>query len=306
MRLEQLEYILEIAKTNSINIASRNLYVSQPALSKAIKQLEQELGIDLLTRTVEGVKLTENGKAVLPIIKDVLNKVDELQGLSTELRNEKNRSIKTQFTIYTVPIILDTFLYVALKKMKELFPLTNITTQLVASAEIKDMPVSDFNDILLLVNMNKNMDDTIEHLGLSHERLFEEKLSIIVSKNSPLATKKIISIEQVLNYEQIFPYNRFDQEKNYMKFANRKEPIKTLMKTNNLRVIKNELLANKNAVYITYKMLVKKDFSNNENFLSIPIKNVECQFFCLYNDKNANLPIFSELFKALRNARDDM
>ena len=51
MRIEQLKYVVEIAKTKSINQAAANLYLSQPNLSKAVKALEEELGCVLIQRT---------------------------------------------------------------------------------------------------------------------------------------------------------------------------------------------------------------------------------------------------------------
>lgn len=67
MRLEQFESLIEIANSNSISIAAQNLYISQPALSRSIKGLEDELGVPLLSRTVDGVRLTPecSGQAFL-------------------------------------------------------------------------------------------------------------------------------------------------------------------------------------------------------------------------------------------------
>ena len=62
MRLEQLEYLCEIAKRKSMNLASNKLYVSQQTLSTAIKNLEKELDTKLLERTYHGVFPTEIGQ----------------------------------------------------------------------------------------------------------------------------------------------------------------------------------------------------------------------------------------------------
>lgn len=74
MRLEQLQYFIEIAHTKSISIAAEHLYVTQPALSRAIKALEDELGVILFTRTVEGAFLTKEGETLLPEILEILQK----------------------------------------------------------------------------------------------------------------------------------------------------------------------------------------------------------------------------------------
>ena len=62
MRIEQLLYLSEIAKTHSISIAANNLFVSQPAISTAIKKLEEELDVTLFSRSKNGVFLTPIGE----------------------------------------------------------------------------------------------------------------------------------------------------------------------------------------------------------------------------------------------------
>jgi|GEM_PF-1651253 Transcriptional regulator len=309
MKLEQLLYLREICKCKSITDASKNLYISQPALSKAITLLEQDLGITLLTRTVTGTHLTQEGERLMPIITDIINEVDNLLAKSVEIneeiKNETNKIIKGKFTVYTVPNIMDTFLYKALKMMEEHFPLVQITPNLIEASEAQFLPVGCFNDIIILVNLNNNLGEVIQSLNLNYEVLFSDKLCVVVNNASPLTKIKTISIEQVMNYELIFSYNRFDQKTNYMRFANRTKPIKMLMKTNNVKVIMEELSRNQKAVYITHSMLSKKDF-NNGGFATIPIKNIKCEFFCLYNTESPNMPIIREFFKLLRYARNEI
>lgn len=61
LTLQQLRYITEVVECGSINAASQNLYVSQPALSTAIKDAEQELGIEIFNRSNRGITLTQEG-----------------------------------------------------------------------------------------------------------------------------------------------------------------------------------------------------------------------------------------------------
>ena len=66
MTLQQLNYIITISEIGSINRAAEKLYVSQPSLTSAIKELEKELGIVLFNRTARGVTLTAEGVDFLP------------------------------------------------------------------------------------------------------------------------------------------------------------------------------------------------------------------------------------------------
>lgn len=65
MHIEQLKYIVEVTKTRSISIAAQNLHVSQSTISKAITNLEQELGINLFTRSRLGAIPTAEGKNII-------------------------------------------------------------------------------------------------------------------------------------------------------------------------------------------------------------------------------------------------
>ena len=61
MRLEQISYFLSVAEHGNITAAARSLYISQPALSKQITLLEQEIGLPLFERQARGVTLTRAG-----------------------------------------------------------------------------------------------------------------------------------------------------------------------------------------------------------------------------------------------------
>lgn len=67
MTLVQFKYVLEIAKTGSVNQAANNLFVSQSVLSNALKTLEKELGQLIFYRMTTGMQLTPFGRTLLPI-----------------------------------------------------------------------------------------------------------------------------------------------------------------------------------------------------------------------------------------------
>jgi DNA-binding transcriptional LysR family regulator len=74
--LRQLRYFVAVAERESFSRAARDLTLSQPALSEAIRRLELELGADLLTRSSRGVALTPAGAALLPGARDVLARTE--------------------------------------------------------------------------------------------------------------------------------------------------------------------------------------------------------------------------------------
>ena len=81
MQLSQMCYFLEIAKTGNISAAARNLYLSQPSLSQAIRSLEEELGIPLLIRHSKSVSLTDAGEQFALHAERIVGSTDQLSDL---------------------------------------------------------------------------------------------------------------------------------------------------------------------------------------------------------------------------------
>ena len=79
MNLLHLKYAVEVAKTKSISKAAENLYMGQPNLSRAIKELEDSLGVTLFSRTSKGISLTPDGEEFLQYAKRILTQVDQVE-----------------------------------------------------------------------------------------------------------------------------------------------------------------------------------------------------------------------------------
>lgn len=74
MRLEQLEYFVETAKQHTMSGAAQELSISPQNISKAISQLERELGATLFSRSKQGVTLTPIGESVFAVAAEILDK----------------------------------------------------------------------------------------------------------------------------------------------------------------------------------------------------------------------------------------
>jgi DNA-binding transcriptional LysR family regulator len=90
VRIEQLEYLAEVARLGSFRRAAQVLHISQPALSESVRSLERELGIDLLERGRHGATVSASGRELLPHILTVLDSVDRLR----QAAGEQHRSIR--------------------------------------------------------------------------------------------------------------------------------------------------------------------------------------------------------------------
>lgn len=81
MNTQYLRYAIEVEKTHSITKAAQNLFMGQPNLSKAIRQLEQDVGITIFNRTAKGVEVTPKGAEFLSYASSILSQIDELESL---------------------------------------------------------------------------------------------------------------------------------------------------------------------------------------------------------------------------------
>ena len=98
MNLLHMKYAVEVADTHSLNKAAKRLYVGQPNLSRAIKELESSLGITIFERSSEGVLLTPDGEIFIRHAKSILKQIESVQFLTSFRRITGSASFVTQKT----------------------------------------------------------------------------------------------------------------------------------------------------------------------------------------------------------------
>lgn len=97
MNINQLKYVLEVAASSSMREASTKLYVSQPALSASIHELEEELGILIFERTNKGITITDAGREFLSYAKKAVGQYEILEERYLSKDSDKERfSVSTQ------------------------------------------------------------------------------------------------------------------------------------------------------------------------------------------------------------------
>lgn len=94
MTIQNMRYIIEIARCKSISKAAKTLYMTQSALSNAVKETEEELGIQIFTRTNHGVILSYDGEDFITYCKEIVTKVDYVQE-----RYQKRAAQHTSFSV---------------------------------------------------------------------------------------------------------------------------------------------------------------------------------------------------------------
>ena len=95
MNIQHLRYVVEVAKTGSLNKAAETLFIAQPNLSRAIKELERDINIVIFERTAKGMRLTADGEKFITDAQKVLHEIDEMERSVKEYASDKKR-----FSVY--------------------------------------------------------------------------------------------------------------------------------------------------------------------------------------------------------------
>lgn len=204
MTILQLKYVVTISACVSMREASSKLYVSQPALSSTIRDLEEELGIRIFDRTNKGIKLTEEGNEFLVFAKQAVSQYELIEHRYLTPDDGKDYyTISMQHYVFAVHAFVnsirerdsDAFSYL-IKETRTDEVLHNVRDY---KSEI---------GVLAYAESNKNiMNKLFREYSLEFHPLMVCDTYAYLSKNHPLADKEELSVEELKEY----PCVSFDQ-----------------------------------------------------------------------------------------------
>lgn len=202
MNLSHLKYVLEVGKTNSITRAAHNLYMGQPNLSKAIKELENEIGITIFKRTAQGVQPTRKGKEFLQYASTILSQVNELESMYK--RPYPAESVEFSFSVPRA-----TYISVAAAKLIAEYsdkPHMNIYFKETSSmGSINDVASgeSDFGIVRYQSIYEEYFLNSIEDRGLQQQPVRQFTTQLLMNRDHPLASYDNISFHMLSGYPEI-------------------------------------------------------------------------------------------------------
>lgn len=200
MTLQQLKYVITISKSGSMHTAADELFITQPNLSKAIKDLELEMGITIFNRTNKGVLLTDDGTKFLSYARQVVEQANLLEDIY-----KNKESIKRIFAISSqhYGFVVNAFvkLVETLGKDTYEFSLRECKTYDVIN-DVKDGR-SELGVIYFSRFNSEIMKKVISSNGLSYEFLFEAKPHVLLSKNHPLVNKERLTLDDLDAYPRL-------------------------------------------------------------------------------------------------------
>lgn len=185
MNLQQLRYAVEIERTGSITKAAQNLYMGQPNLSKAVRDLEGETGITIFRRTRKGVEPTEPGREFLSYARTILSQMDELESLyRTHDENVRKLSVSVPRATYIAAAFAR-----CLSGLGQELPLSVHFKETSSMGALSDISSDEAGLAIIRVQDTHEQyyQNLIREAGLAQELLWEFHMVLLMSKNHPLA-----------------------------------------------------------------------------------------------------------------------
>ena len=201
MNILHLKYAVEVAKTNSISKAAENLYMGQPNLSRAIKELEESLGIVIFDRTTKGISVTPDGEEFLQYARRIIREVDEIEDLYKNARTKKQRFsacvprasyISFAFAEFAKHIDTDMPCDIFYKETNSMRTISNV------AKEEYNLGIVRYQSVY-----EPYFEQKFTEKSLTSRLLCEFSYVLLVSDKSPLAAKKYISPKDLVPYIEI-------------------------------------------------------------------------------------------------------
>lgn len=203
MNIQQMNYVVAIANNGSFREAAKKLYIAQPSLSNAIRELETELGTELFTRTNKGVKLTADGAEFLEYAQNILTQIDTIQNRYKTAEKSQLFSVSSQHYDFAAAVFAQLIREYPQYVKFRFFETTTLKI-------LED--VHSFQSELGILYLNEQNQEVIQRF-LERDALVFEPLStfqthIFLGKNHPLANRASLTRADLVDYPQV----RFTQE----------------------------------------------------------------------------------------------
>lgn len=207
MTLTQLRYAIAVSDTHSMNEAARTLFISQPSLSTAIRELETEIQVELFKRTNRGITVTPEGEEFLGYARQVVEQYELVQSRYIEKKNVKKKfGVSMQHYSFAVRAFVEMVRQFGMDEYE--FAVHETKTYEVIEdvknfrSEIGILYLNDFN--------RKVLTKLFDEFGLEFHAIVDCGIYVYLWKGNPLAAKKEITLEELEEY----PCLSFEQGNN--------------------------------------------------------------------------------------------
>lgn len=197
MTLQQLKYAVTVAECGTISAAAEKLFISQPSLTAAIRELESEMGVTIFSRTNRGVIVSREGEEFLGYARQILSQAQLLQErFSGRAQGEKRFAVSSQhfnFTVLAFSRLVQNF-----RGPRYSFHFRETTTYEVLE-DVSQLR-SEVGILALNEDNERFLRRTFGKLGLEFTELKRVQAELFVSAEHPLAGRRFVTVEDVSPY----------------------------------------------------------------------------------------------------------
>lgn len=210
MRLNQLQFLVELKKHGTISKTAQQLFISQPSLSAAIKELEEELGFEIIKRTHKGVIFTSRGEMVLEYSQNVVQEVNKIKRLG-QLRDHV---LQGHLSVGCVAYICHTVILDTILELKNRYP--KMLTSLREESSYDLMEQVSSKEIQLGIIMMSNLEEAFfmqmfQNYNLQFQKLFDDEMYFWVGRNHPFYGRDTVTMEEMLQFPFVTYRNLLNQ-----------------------------------------------------------------------------------------------
>ena len=267
MTLQQLKYVIEVARSRSISKAAQQLFISQPSLSNAIKELEKEMGITIFSRTNKGIVITSEGSEFLGYARQVVEQTDLLENryANTTQVPQQHFSVSAQHYAFAVSAFVR--LLKDYNRDEYEFTLRETKTYEIID-DVKNLR-SEIGILYLNEFNQKVISKFLREGNLTFHELFEANPHVFISSRNPLAEQEYVTLDDLYPY----PYLSFEQG-DYNSFYFSEEILSTISRPKNIRVSDRATLFNLLIGLNGYTIstgVISYDI-NDDDIVSVPLR----------------------------------
>ena len=296
MTLQQLKYVLAIADKGSINEAAKSLFISQPSLSNAVKELENEIHLTIFTRTNKGIHPSSEGMEFLAYARQVIQQAELLEKRYLDVKPSKQRfSVSTQHYAFAVNAFVDLIKEYSADEYE--FTLRETKTYEIIE-DVKNLR-SEIGILYLNSFNEKVITKFLKESSLIFSELFTAYPHVFISRFNPLAQKVQVELKDLENY----PCLTFEQGE-YNSFYFSEEILSTLEHKKSITVSDRatlfNLLIGLNGYTISTGIISAE--LNGKDIIAVPLNVDEKIIVGTITRKNMTLSRLGEIYlNALRS-----
>lgn len=194
MELRQLRYFAKAAETLNFSDAAKALNIAQSSLSQQIKQLEDELDVQLFLRSNHAIRLTEAGELMLPFALRTIHEAETCADRIHDLQKLLTGTLNIGVTYSFSPILTETVI-----SFMKLYPCIKLNIIYKPMGELMELLAKRDLDFVLAFKPTRPVADVESHI------LFQNSLSAVVSSTHPLASKERVTLSELEKYELALP-----------------------------------------------------------------------------------------------------